>query len=530
MAMPGGQIAAVWEWTEPACWDVTGAESGPYSPCPHRVRAGRAPGFVIVDSEAGGVESGSCRTGRCAGCASWTRWRRWCRIRLASTGASRGRCRSASFSVARAPHPDPLPAGAGTGTPRLVRDLSRKDKVASTRFVVRYYSGIVSPRAFLVVCLLPMLSLPASRRVARAAEGSEDAAVGKITLLNRNAMEEYQNLNFDEAQRLLKEALELATRSGLSQHPIRARTYLNLGIVTLVGLQQRDAAIRYFRKALQIEPEIKLNRTQASPEIRQAFDEAVQGLGSQPADLPAEELLMHDPVRSGVRGQPVTIGVFPNEELALASLVLLYRPAGAAGFTEVKMQRDAGGAFHGVIPAEATGGPDIAYYVVANRPDGRQIAARGSATTPFVVALSGAGSAAAQTVAVAGPQGPGAGERRLAFALMVGTGGGWVGGTAEVTRADVPSSTFAWARLGHVAADVGYWATPQLLVGVGVRLQLVTGSNEYHLPEMPPPVNECGGDGVCSPARGAVAGFARAAWFFRSPEQRFRPYASLAVG
>src|SRR5204862_2308701 len=135
-----------------------------------------------------------------------------------------------------------------------------------------------------------------------------------ITLLNRNAMEEYQNLNFDEAQRLLKEALELATRSGLSQHTIRARTYLNLGIVTLVGLRQRDAAIRHFRKALQIDPEIKLNRTQASPEIRQAFDEAVQGLGSRPADLPAEELLLHDPVRASIRGQPIAVAAFPNEE------------------------------------------------------------------------------------------------------------------------------------------------------------------------------------------------------------------------
>src|SRR5205814_755313 len=125
-----------------------------------------------------------------------------------------------------------------------------------------------------------------------------------------------------------------------------------------------------------------------------------------------EELLLHDPVRASARGQPLTVGVFPNEELALATLVLAYRPAGAPAFTEVKMQRDPGGAFHGVIPAEATNGPDVAYYVVANRPDGRQIAARGSAASPFVVTLSGVAGAAAggAEVAVAPARADGAGR------------------------------------------------------------------------------------------------------------------------
>ena len=41
-------------------------------------------------------------------------------------------------------------------------------------------------------------------RPARAATAEENAAVGKIALLNREAIEEYRKLNFDEAQRLLQ--------------------------------------------------------------------------------------------------------------------------------------------------------------------------------------------------------------------------------------------------------------------------------------------------------------------------------------
>src|SRR4051794_29120954 len=80
------------------------------------------------------------------------------------------------------------------------------------------------------------------------ADDRDNMIVGKITLLNRKAIEQYQSLNFDEAQRLLREAIDLAESSGLLQHPIRARTYVTLGIVTLGGLKQREEAIKYFRK------------------------------------------------------------------------------------------------------------------------------------------------------------------------------------------------------------------------------------------------------------------------------------------
>jgi hypothetical protein len=386
-------------------------------------------------------------------------------------------------------------------------------------------------------CSLVAAAPPFSGGAALAAEAEDSAEVGKITLLNRTAMEEYQNLNFDEAQRLLKEALELATRSGLSQHPIRARTYLNLGIVTLVGLRQRDAAIRYFRKALQIEPEIKLNRTLVSPDIRAAFDEAVQGLTTQPADLPSEELLLHDPVQTGVRGQPVTVAVFPQAELALATLVLAYRPAGMLGFSEVKMQRKASGAFDGVIPAQATAGEEVAYYIEARRADGKPVASRGSADHPLVIALAGPAPPTESPIGPTGPgPGPGAGKAapksqpRFVVALELGTGVGWASGTAEATHADSGAGAFRWTRLGHFAPEIGVWVTPGLLLGLQGRFQLVTGTNDYHIPETPPPMDECGGDGICSAAKGAIAGFLKASWFFLGRDSKAQPYVALAVG
>jgi hypothetical protein len=310
---------------------------------------------------------------------------------------------------------------------------------------------------------------------------------------------------------------------------------LNLGIVTLVGLKQREPAIRLFRKALQIDPEINLTRAMASPEIRDAFDEAVKGLGSQPADVPVEELLLHDPVPTSVRGQPLTVVAFPQEGLALATLVVNYRAEGAVGFTEVKMQRKPSGAFEGVIPAAGTAGTQVAYYIVATRADGKTIASRGSSDAPLVVSLTGPAPEPTPTIGQTPPGPPatgpghGMGSSKLVFALLFGTGGGWPSGTAEATHTDVGSPGFLLARAGHLAPEIGYWATPQLMVSVQGRFQLVTGTNDYHIPETPPPP-DCGGDGVCSAAKGAFAGFVKGSWFFTGPESPFRPYVSLSLG
>ena len=138
------------------------------------------------------------------------------------------------------------------------------------------------------------------------AEDRDSATVGKITLLNRKAVDAYQHLEFETAVRLLNEALEVSERAGLTQHPIRARTFVTLGIVTLGGFKQRDQAVKYFRKALQIQPEVRLSAGLANPEIQAAFDEAVAGLASGASDeLPPEKALVHEPVqrRTGRAGR-----------------------------------------------------------------------------------------------------------------------------------------------------------------------------------------------------------------------------------
>ena len=71
----------------------------------------------------------------------------------------------------------------------------------------------------LLVCLtlLPVVALTTSS-TARA-EAEDSAAVEKVTKLNKKAVDEYQNLNFEEARKLLKSAVEICNAVGAREPP-----------------------------------------------------------------------------------------------------------------------------------------------------------------------------------------------------------------------------------------------------------------------------------------------------------------------
>jgi hypothetical protein len=363
----------------------------------------------------------------------------------------------------------------------------------------------------------------------RPALADDTAAIGKITLLNRKAVDAYQQLEFETALRLLGEALDQSERAGLTQHPIRARTFVTMGIVTLGGFKQRDKAVKLFRKALQIQPEVRLSPGLANPEIQAAFDEAVATLGSASEDdLPPEKALVHEPVHVGQVGKAVPITVVPDKALEAGAVVLRYRASTAASFTDQPMTKGAAGAYQASIPPSATDGEQVTYFIEARRANGSVLVGRGSAADPIVVTL--ARPSAPTPPVVTAPAGGGSrtgSDKKLYFAILGGAGLGWVSGTGEATRNDVVSSGLDWTPTTELAPELGYLVTPHLMLGIQGRLQLVRGATPYHVPGAM--LGECG-DGVCSPATGALAALAKVTWLIAEPRSAFQPYVSLSAG
>src|SRR5436190_16882175 len=134
-------------------------------------------------------------------------------------------------------------------------------------------AGLRAP-IFRLVFLAAFVSL-LTVAIPGAAAAQSQAAVDKVTNLNKKAIDAFNKQDYETARALLKEALEVCASSGLEKHPIRARTHIHFGIVAIVGFKQREVGLKQFRKALDVQPDIKLTKSLATPELQDAFEEAV---------------------------------------------------------------------------------------------------------------------------------------------------------------------------------------------------------------------------------------------------------------
>jgi hypothetical protein len=410
----------------------------------------------------------------------------------------------------------------------------------------------IAPRAALLLGLAAgAVVLSAFGRTAHA-EASDDDPVAHITQLNRDAVAAYQAEKYEDARKMLKQALEVASAAGLDQHPIKARTHIHMGIVIINGFKQRDLGIRQFRKALEIQSDIALTKGLATPDLQAAFNDAVADAKADkkgpaaaaaapaaPAPAPppppppaaapaAPEVpstgLVHEAVTEGKQGSPISISVGVQSDLRFDKLVLAYKPAGASEFLGRTMKQVSEGTYAAEIPTTATAGGSVAYYVEAEDTGGAPVAARGSPEAPLVIALAGGGihpaAVARKTEDEDADEDEGeAPHARYFVGLMVGSGAGWATGNGDTnadTRINPPG--FAAAPLGQFAPEVGYWLKPNFMLSLQGRFQTVSGPTDIHATN----------GQVFHTANFAAAAFVKATWRFG--EGKLRPMFSLAAG
>jgi hypothetical protein len=376
-----------------------------------------------------------------------------------------------------------------------------------------------------------------------AAHAQSEEVIDKVTKMNKKAVEEYENLNFEESRKILKDALDVCSQNGLDKHPIKARTHIHLGIVILSGFKQREVAIKQFRKALEIQPDIKLTKSLANPEVQEAFDEAVAGMGSpekpdkpeksEKPDKPDEPRgdkggegpISHDPVSEGTQGGAITISAHIDFNLGAKKLILAYRPDGASEFLGRVMKEVTQGNWTGDIPATATAGNRVAYYIEAQKEDDSTLGTKGTADDPLIIVLKGSGAPDKNKPSGDDEDDDDAGPSWF-IGLGVGTGVGYATGYGEVNADRKITPGFAAASLVHVLPEIGYFLKPNIILSVQLRLQIITAATDLHLPATD--TTDCGPDHICSAAKNAVAGFAKLTYLFG--ESSLHPYIAGAVG
>lgn len=355
--------------------------------------------------------------------------------------------------------------------------------------------------------------------VARTAAAQDKQAIKKIEDLNRIAMEDYDLTDFESAKKKLTDALVLAKKSKLDKHKVAAMTNLNLGIVYGAGLKDPDNAKLYFIAAVEIDPSIQIPVAYKDPSLQRMLDEAKAMVGGGPgggggggavASDPVETVvgLEHSEITEAEGGKPIRVSVKVGADLKAKQVILYYRPQRAEDFTPVPMKPAGGAAYEADIPAEATSGDYVHYYIEARNEKAKVVATKGSAGSPNVIdvlrARGGGGDDDEENLddenplEAIGRGGGGGGGRRGGgdddgggrttirkkarrsahtwFAnVAVGTGFGFVTGKTEQQKQPV-TCCIAPAPF-HVMPEIGFWLSPKLMLSACARIGFPVGAN-----------------------------------------------------
>ena len=121
----------------------------------------------------------------------------------------------------------------------------------------------------------------------------------RVAYLNKQAMEDYDKLEFEQSRKSLLDAVALLRRSGADRTPQAARTFINLGMV-YIALKDKGRGMQQWIKALEINPKAKLDPTLATPEMQTLWEAAVsQATGAPPpAQAPSTPTPVLPPVQA----------------------------------------------------------------------------------------------------------------------------------------------------------------------------------------------------------------------------------------
>ncbi|MBN2343895.1 MAG: hypothetical protein JXX29_17305 [Deltaproteobacteria bacterium] len=250
---------------------------------------------------------------------------------------------------------------------------------------------------------------------------------------NKQAMDDYGNLEIDKALANLKEAEQICLNNNLAGSPL-ARTYVNMGMVEFGGNGDNALAMELFKKALCQDPSVMLDPLNSTPDMDILFKGAKSQVDSQgcpnkptspagggeptvddllgggttptPAGPPStvtavsaaevvNDVLRHTPVTQQARLIPIPFFVQTNPEIEVASVVAFYRTVGERIFQQLPLVSKPSG-WSAYIQCDVLTTLDpvaIEYYIAVTDAAGQLLSTAGSEAQPFTIQIGEAVSA-----------------------------------------------------------------------------------------------------------------------------------------
>lgn len=337
---------------------------------------------------------------------------------------------------------------------------------------------------------------------------------GDVEKKIKEAMEQYDLMDYDAAKKALNGALASAKKANLGKDAISAKAYLDLGIVDFAN-GDKDGAKEAFASASQIEPKIQIDPAYKTADMAKLLDQVRSSGGggggdelgggadaAPAADCGSVKGLQHEIIDTAKGGAPLHVEAMLGSDVKASKVSIMFRPEGATDFTEVKMSAQ-GCKYTGTIPAAAFKGSLVHYYVAAYNDAGKPIAGKGSSGSPNIIEVtapapggnkaspgddedpisgkkvvassssssdsSSSGGEVSSSVTV-GPKRP-----HIMLAVSGGTGFGYVTGTTEGNN---PVKTCCvGSSLVVIMPELGYFISPATSISVVGRIGIPVGAN-----------------------------------------------------
>ena len=336
---------------------------------------------------------------------------------------------------------------------------------------------------------------------------------GDITSKSKEAMENYDLMDYDAAKKLLNQALSSAKKAKLDKDPVTARVYLDLGLSAFAGGDSEGAKVAFI-SAVQIDPKIQIEAAYKSPELTKLLEDARKGGGGKPdvvtppgggggggepvvdsIDCSTVKGLQHTIIDTAPGGAPQPIEALVGADITPVKVAVMYRVEGMTEFTEVKLTKQGDCKYTGAIPAGAMKGSLIHYYVAALDGNNKAIAAKGSSGSPNILEItapvkkvvatkddnedpiSGRTKKSAEPLGgeISGGVVAGGKRPKVMITVAAGTGFGYVRGSTEggsmVQQCCIGNSIVV------LTPELAYQVNAKLSIGIAGRIGLPIGAN-----------------------------------------------------
>jgi hypothetical protein len=119
-------------------------------------------------------------------------------------------------------------------------------------------------------------------------QAQDQAAITeKLKELNRQALADYATGDHESAKLSLLEAIGVATKAGLSDSALMARTYAHLGAIYVNGFGDKTKGQKALTTALKIRGDLKLTPATVTPTLEEVFAAAQKDVNGTPPPAPA---------------------------------------------------------------------------------------------------------------------------------------------------------------------------------------------------------------------------------------------------